>query len=194
MLGESNRRETNPFRSNKDPSTSWEMFARDEGRRAAEHFIERLRSYKESHDDIPESVCVREFATVLTERLAGLMNDELNVPGSMKPKSKHWWNIFKRGKNTRKSCDTLREGDREIILDRLLTQMNLQDGDWYKCRVVLLSYQGNHQLEIYTPPKVSYCIVIVKTYIYIYIYIYCMYVCMYVCMYSYVCMWYIAIV
>ena len=57
------------------------------------------------------------------------------------------------------------ENSRQIILDRTVAQMNLQDGggmgDWIKCRLVLVGFQNNYQIEVYSPPKVSEpCIVL----------------------------------
>ena len=146
-------------------SLSWQSFARDEGKRSAEQFLDRLREFKENNDDTPESMCVREFAMVLTESLAGHL-DRCTSPSrsGFKPlKSKHWWNIFKRGKSTRRKSSrdvsSSYEHTRQIILDRTVAQMNLQDGyvgEWIKCRLVLVGFQDNYQIEVYCPPKVSH--------------------------------------
>lgn len=150
--------------SSPSDSLSWQVFARDEGRKAAENFLDQLREFKQRNADVPESMCVREFATALTESLAGHL-DRCTSPSrsTLKPvKSKHWWSIFKRGKSMRRKSSrevaSSYDNSRQIILDKTVTQMNLQDGcsgEWIKCRLVLVGFQDNYQIEVYCPPKVS---------------------------------------
>lgn len=174
MLGSRNSgsRHTSPSES----SISWQEFARDEGRKSAADFLDRLKQFRENNEDVPESICVREFATSLTESLVGLL-DRCNSPSrsSLKPeKSKHWWKIFKRGRSSvrRKSsrdASNTHENTRQIILDRTVTQMNLQDGnigEWIKCRLVLVGFHDNYHIEVYCPPKVC---VLCKVYVYVWL-------------------------
>ncbi len=162
MLGSRSSRHSSPSNS-----LSWQTFAKEEGIKSADKFLENLRVFKERNEDIPESMCVREFATALTESLANHL-DRCTSPSrstsSKQGKSKHWWNVFKRSKSTRRksprdvASSSSYESTRQIILDRQVTQMNLQDGssgDWIKCRLVLVGFQDNYQIEVYCPPKVK---------------------------------------
>ena len=158
MLGSRSSRHSSPS------ELPWQTFAREEGKKSAEEFMERLREFRENNRETPESMCVREFATALTETLAGHLDRCLSPSrNSLKPaKSKHWWNIFKRGKSTRRRSSrgvaSSHESSKQIILDRLVSQMNLQDGcvgEWIKCRLVLVGCLDNYQIEVYCPPKVS---------------------------------------
>ena len=157
----SSSRESSP----QDTTTleQWQVFSREEGRRAAEQFMEHLSSYMEENDGVSESKCVREFSRTLTDHLARYQaSSTLAVIANSRPtKSKpHWWQLFKRAKSLRKRSETTVPDGMGIILDSVVNQMDLQEGSgegmvvWSKCRLVLASCQENHQLMVYTPPKV----------------------------------------
>ena len=141
----------------------WQVFSREEGRRAAELFMEHLGSYIEENSDVSESKCVREFARTLTDNLARYQagSSLATVIANSRParNKPHWWQIFKRAKSLRKRSETS-SPEGVIILDGVVNQMELLDGggegivDWSRCRLVLANCQENHQLLIYSPPKV----------------------------------------
>jgi hypothetical protein len=154
----------------------WRSFSKDEGRKAAVDFLDRLKVYKESHDDTPDASCIREFATSLTEVLSAAWQVEeenfsrlaRGLPSPSKSagnrSTKAWWKIFKRSKSVRhrgRHSELAKiDNDVGVVLDRVVDRMNLNEdfdrNDWEKCRLVLINRHGNYQLEVYTPPKVSY--------------------------------------
>lgn len=152
-------------------TTDW---CREEGKKAALEFKERMRLYREGHVEVTEAQCIREFAISLTEILSStsLVAEDTGACRSLSPiatatsvssKSKHWWKIFKRGKSLHRKDyarkDISLDNDPNILLDGILTQMNLQNlketPTWERCRLLLIDRHGNHQLEVYTPPKVG---------------------------------------
>lgn len=163
----------------------WRSFCRDEGRRAAVGFMEKARAYLQSSGArVPEAALIREFATSLMETLArppsssssDLLRslsppDSLSSPSSSRKTlngSKHWWKIFKRNKGDRGGGglgrrDSMKRGavrpdnDPGILLDGILHQMNFvkDTPTWERCRLLLIDRHGNHQLEVYLPPKVN---------------------------------------
>ena len=162
--------------------TDWRTFSREEGRRAALEFIDKSRAYVQSANipRLQESALVREFATSLTETLSASQVQPSSSSAqlrSLSPPSlqstgrktgggsKHWWNIFKRNKGDRGVSlgrrDSIKRGfhvdnDPGILLDGILQQMNLvkDTPTWERCRLLLIDRHGNHQLEVYSPPKV----------------------------------------
>lgn len=169
MLGASRRsREPSPSVAQQD----WRLFCQQEGKKAAELFLDHLTTYREAHTDVVEALCIREFAISLTEALSSYGISSIAEPTPLvtsgKPppaKGKHWWKIFKRGKSVRRKTahsDGFLD-ETGVILDRVVSQMNLQEdeinGDepsWERCRLILINRHGNYQLEIYSPPKVCY--------------------------------------
>lgn len=142
----------------------WQVFSREEGRRAAELFVEHLGTYVDDNSDVSESKCVREFARTLTESLAQYQaNTTLATviansrPARNKP---HWWQIFKRAKSLRKRSEISSPEGMGVIFDGVVNQMDLPGGSsagivgWTKCRLVLANCQENYQLLVYAPPKV----------------------------------------
>ena len=168
------------------PETApWERFCKDEARRAAHDFLEkvrRLQTIDQSSMEIPENVFATKFSAHFMDEvmdLTGAPND-MNVPGdfSRNKKSgtgKSWWNIFKRKQNSREdrgaltgsaanknaSNHSVAHGAATTTTTILEAQVKMLDMNksshelsWKTCRLVLTSEQGNHQLEIYCPPKV----------------------------------------
>ena len=165
----------------------WQFFCREEGRRAAEQFLQRLRAYRDAHEEVssmPESAFMREFSESVSTQLASTQKPRsspspahlLNKRDIPRP---HWWNIFRRSKSFKQGASpkanrrtiTLGSTDsdlardvvcgREVIIEQTVSQLNISemslDGQlsWHKCHLVLVHSQGNHQLEVYSPPKVS---------------------------------------
>lgn len=171
MLGALRKsRELTPTGASATSNGDWQSYCREEGRRAAMEFLSRLKEYRESHPDVPESSCIREFASSLTEVLGSLGSSNTHAePGrnASPPKpsksGKQWWKIFKRSKSVRhkesRRKDMCIDDNPGVILDRVVSQMNLNETEcfskWEHCRLVLINRRGNYQLEIYTPPKVS---------------------------------------
>ena len=183
-LPEKDKMFTNKTKSR--PETApWERFCKDEARRAAHDFLEkvrRLQTIDQSSMEIPENVFATKFSAHFMDEvmdLTGAPND-MNVPGdfSRNKKSgtgKSWWNIFKRKQNSREdrgaltgsaanknaSNHSVAHGAATTTTTILEAQVKMLDMNksshelsWKACRLVLTSEQGNHQLEIYCPPKV----------------------------------------
>lgn len=162
----------------------WEQFCKDEARRAAHEFLEKVRRHQTVNDrsmEIPESVFASKFSAYFMDEVMDLTGNpnELNAPSdfSRNKKSstgKSWWNIFKRkqvrddkgspastaaNKNSSNHC--LPHGPLTGATTILEAHVKMLDMDksphaltWQACRLLLTSEQGNHQLEIYCPPKV----------------------------------------
>ena len=192
----------------------WQTFCREEGKKAAREFLRRLKDYRERHPDVSEPCCVREFATSLTELLSASCSDlrkSRTVPSppkptassNSKPTKQQWWKIFKRSKSlrhkdspSRSTGDMIDSNHPGLVLDRVVSQMNLSDSDscgkWEKCRLVLINRQGNYQLEIYSPPKVrkhtllgcldNYVILKINNYV-------CVHIHVHTCIKDYISLW-----
>jgi len=78
-----------------------------------------------------------------------------------------WWNIFKwtkfsRSESASKKSSVAGAGGADtrgvILLEGIVDLLNMNDSMqtlvWQQCRLVLLQQQGNHQLEVFYPPKV----------------------------------------
>ena len=166
----------------------WQFFCRDEGRRAAEQFLQRLRAYRDAHEEVssmPESAFMREFSESVSTQLACITQKPHSSPSPAHLLNKrdgsrpHWWNIFRRsksfkqGSSPRANRKTVAMGSndsdlgreiapgREVIIEQTVNQLNINemslDGQlsWFKCHLALVHHQGSHQVEVYSPPKVS---------------------------------------
>ena len=171
---------------NKRGLVPWEQFCKDEARRAAHEFLEkvrRLQTVDHSCMEVPESVFATKFS-------AHFMDEVMDLTGAGTPNGLHsstdfprtkkttthrsWWNIFRR-KSTRDAVAGIHHDNRNantrsyppsgsgstatVVLEAQVKMLDMSTSSltlsWQACRLVLSSEQGNHQLEIYCPPKVS---------------------------------------
>ena len=165
----------------------WEQFCKAEARRTAHEFLEgvrRLQTSDSSCMEIPETVFAAKFSAHFLDQVVdltgvqstALSNEEADV-GLRKEKkvstSKSWWNIFKRRQS--KEDRSMLANKRAVgnaayqssahaagVLEANVKILDLnsptQSVSWQPCRLLLTSEQGNHQLEVYSPPKVCVCV------------------------------------
>lgn len=159
----------------------WEQFCKDEARRAAHEFLEKVRRLQTVDDgtmEIPENVFASKFSAYFMDEVMDLTGGnppiDLNVSGdySRNKKTKSWWSIFKRKQtredkgapassaaNKNSSNHTIAHTAASTILEAHVKMLDMDRSShtlsWQACRLSLSSEQGNHQLEIYCPPKVS---------------------------------------
>ena len=159
----------------------WEQFCKDEARRTAHEFLEkvrRLQTVDRSVMEIPENVFATKFSAHFMDEvmdLTGAPSNTVNAVGDFSTKKKggagkSWWNIFKR-KQTRDDRGPLASSAANknqsngvgvtsptTVLESYVKMLDMGNSShalsWQACRLVLTSKQGNHQLEIYCPPKV----------------------------------------
>lgn len=160
-------------------SAPWEQFCKDEARRAAHEFLEkvrRLQTRDRSTMEIPESVFASKFSAHFMDEVIDLTGpaSELVLPARDKKTgaNKSWWNIFKR-KQTKDEMNLKKavwsggmnqelgrgvSSAAAVIQESTVKMLDMNNSSqyltWQPCRLVLTSEQGNHQLEVYTPPKV----------------------------------------
>lgn len=170
---------------NKHGPVPWEQFCKDEARRAAHEFLEkvrRLQTVDHSCMEVPENVFATKFS-------AHFMDEVMDLTGAGTPNGLHpstefprnkkaatqrsWWNIFRRkparralgglqdnrNANTRSYPPSGSSSMATVVLEAQVKMLDMGASSltlsWQACRLVLSSEQGNHQLEIYSPPKVS---------------------------------------
>ena len=164
----------------------WEQFCRDEARRAAHEFLEkvrRLQTVDRSTMEVSENVFAAKFSAHFMEEVMDLTGggpNGFNHSGEFTRNkktgaSKSWWNIFRRRQSSRgddraalavaahKNASNCQDSNdattANVILEAHVKMLDMKKSSlalsWQPCRLVLSSDQGNHQLEIYCPPKVS---------------------------------------
>lgn len=164
---------------NRPKLAPWEQFCKDEARRAAHEFLEKVRRQQTVDDssmEIPENVFASKFSAYFMDEvmdLTGSPNETGDFSSRNKKPStgKSWWNIFKRkqarddkgspASSAANKNDTLTHVAPTGTTTILEAHVKMLDMDrsshalsWQACRLLLTSEQGNHQLEIYCPPKV----------------------------------------
>ena len=159
----------------------WEQFCKDEARRAAHEFLEkvrRLQTVDRSIMEIPENVFATKFSAHFMDEvmdLTGAQSNSINAVGDFSTKkkggaAKSWWNIFRRKQPrddrgvvassaaSKNQSNGVGVTSPTTILEAYVKMLDMtncsQALSWQACRLVLTSEQGNHQLEIYCPPKV----------------------------------------
>ena len=172
----------------------WEQFCKDEARRAAHEFLEkvrRLQTTDRSSMEVPESVFATKFSAHFLDEVMDLTGtvpngsvQDYGRSGSGSGKKvgagkSSWWNIFKR-KQCRDERGVVLVGSSasnrnaglgsglvlhqqsaggSVVLEAHVKMLDMTSSSaelsWQACRLALTSEQGNHQLEIYCPPKVS---------------------------------------
>ena len=179
----------------------WEKFCREEARRAAHEFLEKVRRLQTTERDsmeVPESVFASKFSAHFMDEVIDLTGSsvangglhssgEFSRSGSSSGKKAgagkgSWWNIFKR-RQSREDRTSVLVGSSAanrnagvvqqpnqlvrpaaVVLEAQVKMLDMRSCSglqlsWQACRLVLTSEQGNHQLEIYCPPKVCiYCV------------------------------------
>ena len=171
----------------------WEQFCKDEARRAAHEFLEKVRRLQTTDRDsmeVPESVFATKFSAHFLDEVMDLTGSVPNGrvadygrSGSGSGKKvgagkTSWWNIFKRKQShddrggvligssavNRNAGGGLRSQHMLqhqccVVLEAQAKMLDMTSSSaeltWQACRLALTSEQGNHQLEIYSPPKVS---------------------------------------
>ncbi len=110
------------------------------------------------------------LATSLPTASTQSINSSPDVSSSRKSSKKSWfshlfkWSKSQRTQRTRRSNTASVRFRRttNAINDDLVRMLNMNAEDsmsaWQSCRLVLLEENGNHQLEVYSPPKVSVCL------------------------------------
>lgn len=165
---------------NRPKIAPWEQFCKDEARRAAHEFLEKVRRQQTVDDssmEIPENVFASKFSAYFMDEvmdLTGSPNELTSSDFSRNKKSstgKSWWNIFKRkharddkgspassAANKNDSLTHVAPTGATTILEAHVKMLDMDRSShalsWQACRLLLTSEQGNHQLEIYCPPKV----------------------------------------
>ena len=148
--------------------------------------VRRLQTSDPSCMEIPETVFATKFSAHFLDRVVdltdvqtkALSNEEIDV-GPRKEKkvststSKSWWNIFRRRQskedrsmlankravgNAAYQASARAAGVLEANVKILDLNSPTQSVSWQPCRLLLTSEQGNHQLEVYCPPKVCVCV------------------------------------
>ena len=103
-------------------------------------------------------------SNTMTMSRQGVVDQRKGGPQS-KGGGRSWWNIFKWSKfsktesgNRKTSTASTVTVGAVVVLEGLVNLLNLNDSvqtlTWQHCRLVLLQEQGNHQLEVFCPPKV----------------------------------------
>ena len=165
--------------STREPASRsvWERFCREEAREVALTFLDKVRRFKGRHPSVGEvhdTVFTNEFSAAFLEETAILMAEgggDSVVDGSQRQEQRstgretrtrgRWWNnIFKWPKLSRgRSTEAQSQRTRPVVMEGVLQMLNLADPmqvtTWQCCKLCLLDEQGNYQLEVFTPPKVS---------------------------------------
>ena len=168
-------------KSTRSEVAPWEQFCKDEARRAAHEFLEkvrRLQTVDRSSMEIPESVFATKFSAHFMDEvmdLTGGAPNTINPVGDLSGKKKagagkSWWNIFKRRQarddrgalassaTNKNQSNGVAPTSSTTVLEAYVKMLDMGNSShalsWQACRLVLTSEQGNHQLEIYCPPKV----------------------------------------
>lgn len=102
----------------------------------------------------------------MTMTRQGVVDQRKGGPQS-KGGGRSWWNIFKWSKfskteggnrKTSTASTVTVDGGAVVVLEGVVNLLNLNDCvqtlTWQQCRLVLLQELGNHQLEVFCPPKV----------------------------------------
>ena len=140
-------------------------------------FLDKVRRFKGRHPsvgDVHDTVFTNEFSAAFLEETAILMAEgggDSVVDGSQRQEQRstgretrtrgRWWNnIFKWPKLSRgRSTEAQSQRTRPVVMEGVLQMLNLADPmqvtTWQCCKLCLLEEQGNYQLEVFTPPKVS---------------------------------------
>ena len=180
---------TTKTKNKPESSASWEQFCKDEARRAAHIFLEkvrRLQTEDRSSMEVPETVFATKFSAHFMDEVldltgGGVPNGGILSQGDRRKSGagKSWWNIFKR-RQSREDRSVIISGAANknalsnrglsfshgtstaiAVLEAHVKMLDMSHSSmelslsWQACRLVLTSEQGNHQLEIYNPPKVS---------------------------------------
>ena len=158
----------------------WEQFCKDEAKRAAHDFLEkvrRLQAVDQSSMEIPENVFATKFSAHFMDEVMDLTGGppgDLSGEFSRKKSGpgKSWWNIFKRRQSRDdKNVAAVNKNDNfsaargrantagaNTILEAHVKMLDMKGTShvltWQPCRLLLTSEQDNNQLEIYCPPKV----------------------------------------
>ena len=191
-------------RSRRPDPAPWEQFCKDEARRAAHVFLEKVRRLQTADREtmeVPESVFASKFSAHFMDEVMDLTgssvgNGALHASGEFGGRcgsaskkagggKSSWWNIFKRrqsreektagalvGSSAANRNAGLSQQQRQLyesggggaaaVMEAQVKMLDMMSPGgqlkWQACRLVLASEQGNHQLEVYCPPKVSVCV------------------------------------